>query len=321
MILILLIIALFWAINMGASGFAVSFAPSVGSNLLRKNKALFLFTMFVLLGSILVGERVAKTLSSKIIPTEFITPFVALIILFSACASLFLANILKIPQSTSIITVGSFIGAGLYFKSLNIYFIIYLISVWITIPILSYFVTYFLAKKIYPPRLKNLYFYEKIFRHKDKLIAWTLLTNCYSAFGIGTNNVANVVGPLMGAKVINPLLGFVIFSILFGLGGFILGRGVLKTVSEEIVPLGVASASLISFVITTFIIICSILGFPAPYVQFSSLSILAMHTVKEEKNHIQTLAHPISRKILKVWIFTPLLSIVISYLLLYLFGV
>ncbi len=150
---------------------------------------------------------------------------------------------------------------------------------------------------------------------------WTLLTNCYSAFGIGTNNVANVVGPLMGAKLVDPFLGFLIFSLFFGLGGFILGRRVLKTVSEEIIPLGIAFASLVSLVVTTFILICSLLGLPAPYIQFSSLAILAVHTIKEEKNHVQTLAHPISKRILKVWIFTPLLSIMISYLLLYLYEV
>ncbi len=106
----LIIISIFWAMNMGASNFAVFFAPSVGSNLIRRNKALLLFTIFVLLGSILVGGRVAKTLSGKIISSEFITSQVVLIILFSAGISLFLANILRIPQSTSIITVGSFIG-------------------------------------------------------------------------------------------------------------------------------------------------------------------------------------------------------------------
>ncbi|MCM8756828.1 MAG: inorganic phosphate transporter, partial [Candidatus Omnitrophica bacterium] len=128
-------------------------------------------------------------------------------------------------------------------------------------------------------------------------------------------------GPLIATNMISPTVGFFIFSLLFGLGGFILGRGVLNTVSKEIVPLGVVSASIVSLVVTTFIIVCSLLGLPVPYVQFSTFSILAIHTLKEEKNHTQTMVHPITKKILKVWLFTPLLSILICYLLLSLFKI
>ncbi|MBM3709434.1 MAG: hypothetical protein FJW61_03315, partial [Actinobacteria bacterium] len=149
----------------------------------------------------------------------------------------------------------------------------------------------------------------------------TLFTDFYSAFGIGTNNVANVVGPLMAVNLIKPVTGFLIFSFLFGLGGFILGRGVLNTVSKEIVPLGGISASVVSLVVSSIIITCSLLGLPAPYVQLSSLSILAIHTIKEEKNHKQILVHPTIKKILKVWLITPLVSILICYGLLFLFKV
>lgn len=320
-IILLLAISIFWAMNMGASGLAVSFAPSVGSNIIKKNKAVILFTIFVLLGSLLVGGRVAKTLSSKIVAPEFISEPVVLIILLSSSVALFLANLLKIPQSTSMIIVGSFIGAGIFFRSLNVSLIMRLLAIWISVSIVSYFITYFITSRIYPPRPNNLRFYEKFFSHKDKLQKWTLFTDYYSAFGIGTNNVANVVGPLVAANIINPTFGFLFFSLIFGVGSFVLGRGVLNTVSKEVVPLGLVSASIVSLVVSTFIIVCSILGLPAPYVQFSSLSILAIHTVKEEKNHAETLVHPITKRILKVWFLTPILSIIVCYLLLSIFHI
>ncbi|MCM8792509.1 MAG: anion permease [Candidatus Omnitrophica bacterium] len=322
MILIaLILISIFLAMNMGASGIAVSFAPSVGSNIIKRKSAVIIFTVLVLLGALLVGGRVAKTLSSKIVSPKFINQEVILIVLFSACISLFLSNIFKIPQSTSIITVSSFIGAGLYFKSLNFFLILKLVLVWIGVSILSYFITYYITSIIYPPCFENLRLYEKFFYHQPKLRKWILFTNCYSAFGIGTNNVANVVGPLIATNIVNLTFGFLIFSLFFGIGGFILGKGVLNTVSKEIVPLGVASASIVSVVVATFVIVCSILGLPAPYVQFVTFSILAIHTLKEEKNHTQTLVHPITKKILKVWLFTPVLSILICYLLLSLFKI
>ena len=320
-LILLLVISVFWAMNMGASGLAVSFAPSVGSGVIKRKRAVIFFTIFVLLGSLLVGGRVAKTLSSKIIPQALITEPVVLIILLSAGVALFLANRIKIPQSTSIIIVGAFTGAGIYFRSLNVSMLLYLVSIWIGVSLLSYVFTHFLIAKIYPPRHGNLRFYEKFFSHENKLKKWTLLTDYYSAFGIGTNNVANVVGPLIAANLISPNLGFLFFSLIFGLGSIVFGKGVLNTVSKEIVPLGPVSASIVSLVVSTFIIVCSLLGLPAPYVQFSSLSILAVHTVKEEKNHIQTLQHPITVKILKVWLLTPIFSAAASYLLLFIFQI
>lgn len=320
-LVLLFAISIFFAMNMGASGLGVSFAPSVGSDLIKKNKAVIIFTIFVFLGSLFLGGRVAKTLGGKIIPAEFIDLNVALIVLSSACISLFLANILKIPQSTSIATVSSLIGVGIYFRSLNGFMIVYLLAVWAVVPIAAYFTTYFITKRIYPPTQKNLRFYEKFFLHRNKLVKWILFTNFYSAFGIGTNNVANVVGPLLATDIITPFIGFLVFSLFFGLGGFVLGKGVLNTVSKEIVPVGVLSASIVSLIVSTFIVLCSLLGLPAPYVQFSSLAFLAVYTVKEESNHSKVLVHPVTKRIAKVWIFTPLLSALISFLLLTILGI
>lgn len=322
MILVLLFaISIFFAMNMGASGLGISFAPSVGSDLIKKNKAVIAFTIFVFLGSLFAGERVAKTLSGKIIPAEFIDINVVLIVLFSACISLFMANILRIPQSSSISIVSSLVGAGIYFRSLNFYMIFYLLVVWVVLSFIVYFITYFITKKIYPPTQKNLYFYERFFFHRNKLVKWIIFTDFYSAFSIGTNNVANIVGPLLATNMITPNIGFLIFSLFFGLGGFILGKGILNTVSKEIVPIGVLSASIVSLVVSSFIVICSLLGLPAPFVQFSSFAIMAIYTVKEERNHSAILVQPITKKIMKVWIFTPLLSILVTLLLFLILGV
>ncbi len=313
---LLITIAAFLAMNMGASGMAVSFAPSLGGKLISRKVAVLSFTSLILLGSLVTGRRVAHTLSGRIVSPEDLDSQVVLIIIIAAAISLFSANMLKIPQSTSIITVGSVSGVGLYFGSLNIPFLLFLLASWLIIPLMAYFTTYHLGKKIFPPRQKNLHLYEKMFFHQNKLKRWTIATDCYGAFGLGTNNVANVVGPLFAASIIQQTQGFVVFSLIFGIGAFAMGKGVLNTVSKEIIPLGTVSSSLVSLVVSSYIIFSSLLGLPAPYVQFSSFSILAIHTLKEEKNHGQTLFHPLTRKIFIVWIFSLLLSIFTSYFLL-----
>src|SRR3990167_5668557 len=106
--------------NMGASGIAPAFAGMYGGRMIKKRKALLLFPIFVILGAILMGRNVALTLGKSLLPAGLISFDTALIILASAALSLFLANILKIPQSTSQVTVGAVVGVGLYFKHLNL---------------------------------------------------------------------------------------------------------------------------------------------------------------------------------------------------------
>lgn len=316
--ILLIAVVLFFAINMGASGVAPSFAATYGGRLIKKKRALILFGIFVILGAILLGRNVSVTLGKSLLPKGLINFDVALIILSAACLSLFLANILKIPQSTSQVTVTSIIGAGLYFKHLYWKTILFkILPMWVILPVLSYVLTLFLYKTIYPPKHNNLHIYQKIFANERKLKISTLVASCYVAFAIGTNNVANAVGPLFGAGIINIIPGLILISPLFGIGALVLGKGNLETAGKEIVPLGLISSTLVSFVTATLLIIASILGIPQSLVQLNLFSIFAISCIKN--GHKCTIDHHITRKTFLIWIITPILSVIISYLLLSIF--
>jgi sulfate permease len=325
MLLVLtILISIFWAMNMGASGFAVTFSPSYGARLIKRRTAFLLFTLAVCCGAMLLGGRVVKTLSQGIVPLESIqqtqpmtASVIVLVILSGAALSLFIANYVRIPQSTSIMIVGSIVGAGLFVQDVNWVLIVRLVAIWLVFSLLAYFTTWGAGRLIYPPRQSNFWLYEKIFRHQRKLAIFTIGTDIYAAFGIGSNNVANVVGPLVGAGVFEkPWVGLLLFAPLFGLGALVFGRGVIETTSKEVIPLGTVSASLISLVTATFLITASYLRLPAPYVQLSAMALLAIHTIKEETSHVHTLRHPLTKKFLKVWTLTPLLALLVTFILL-----
>ena len=140
--ILLIFVVIFFAMNMGASGIAPSFAAIWGGKLIRKKHALILFTIFVIFGAMALGKNVSLTLGKHLIPGEFLSFEVALIILGSACFSLFLANTLKIPQSTSQVTVGAVVGAGLYFRHLNTATLLFkILPMWFILPLLSYGLT------------------------------------------------------------------------------------------------------------------------------------------------------------------------------------
>ncbi|HID94906.1 MAG TPA: hypothetical protein EYP53_02470 [Candidatus Latescibacteria bacterium] len=133
---------IFFALNMGGSSIAPSFAANYGSKMIKKNFAVFLFTIAVLLGALTVGRKVVKTLSSGVIPSELISADVALIIILTATFTLTLANFLKIPESTSMVTVGAITGAGIFFNRLQLKVLSGMLLIWIILPIASYVLTY-----------------------------------------------------------------------------------------------------------------------------------------------------------------------------------
>lgn len=312
--LILMLVVIFFAMNMGASGIAPTFSAVYGARLIKKKWAALLFTIFVILGALTLGRGVVKTLSQGILPKDYINPDVALIILSSATLSLFLANLLAIPESTSMVTVGAVVGAGLYFEHLQFKTFLWLIPMWIGFPVISFALTFLIYRIIYPPHHKNLWLYEKIFYNEKFLRICALLVSCYGAFAVGTNNVANAVGPLSAAGLLSPTKGLFLIAPLFGLGALTFGQRNIETFGKEVVPLGLITSNIVCLVTGSLLIIASSLGAPFPYVQLNALSIFAISCIKN--GHRVTLNHHITRRTFMVWTLTPLLAVGVSYLLL-----
>lgn len=309
--ILLIIVTIFFAVNMGASGIAPTFSVAYGGGLIKKKRAVILFTIFVILGALTLGRGVVKTLSQGILPKEYLNSNVALIIITSATLSLFLANLLAIPESTSMVTVGAVVGTALFFRHIQLKTFFWLIPMWISFPLVSFLITYFLYRKIYPPHHGNLWLYQKIFSNEAKLKKLAVIISCYGAFAVGTNNVANAVGPLAGAGAINSNTGLFLIAPLFGIGALLFGKRNLETFGKEVVPLGLVTSNIVCLVTGSLLIIASSLGAPFPYVQLNALSVFAISCIKN--GHRVTLNHHITRRTMMVWTLTPLLAISVAY--------
>ena len=145
-----------------------------------------------------------------------------------------------------------------------------------------------------------------------------ILVSCYVAFAIGSNNVANAVGPLFGAGLIGIIPGVLVIAPLFGLGALMMGKANLVTAGREIVPLGIFSSTLVSFVTATLLLVASALGVPQSLVQLNICAIFAVSSLKN--GHQSTLKHYLTRKTFLVWLVTPLISLLVSYFSLLLLG-
>jgi sulfate permease len=313
---LLAITVIFFAMNMGASNIAPSFAALFGAKLIDHKKAVLWFTVFVILGAVLLGHNVSRTLGGAIIPSGHINLNVVLVILLAAVSGVFLANMLRVPESTSWSTVFAISGVGFAINQINSSTLLRIVPFWIVLPLAGFVITYVLYKIIYPPRFGNLWLYQTVLNNEKKLKALAFISCCYIAFASGTNNVANAVGPLFGAGLVTPLLGLALIAPLFGLGGLIFGKRIMNTLGKEIVPLGLVSASLVGFVTASLLVFASAMGIPQSLVQLSVLSVMAIGAVKHERHIFHEKA---SRKIFLAWTITPVLSFSIGFLLAKLF--
>lgn len=307
-ILFALILAAFFAMNMGGSGMSPAFAAPYGAGAIGRKKAALLFGIFVLLGALIAGDKVVNTISRGIVPQDFIDHKVTFIILLSAAVSLFIANILKVSVSTSSVTVFSLIGVGLYFKELHTSTLLRIFSFWLILPFLAYFLTNLLAKLILPWEKK-----PWIKKHGYVLKFFVVITGCYVAFSIGSNNVANAVGPLVASGIVDKHLGFLLIAPFFGLGG-LLFRRILETLGKEITGIGILGAAINGVVIGTLLLLSSAFGMPEPMVMLDATSIMGIGSFNHGHKFIIT--HQVVRKILSLWVISPLISLSITYLLL-----
>jgi len=308
-IAVIILVAVFLALNMGVSGFSVSFAPSFGSNVLKRDRAALLYGLCVTAGACLIGPRVAETLAHKISYAQF--NIISSGIILSSCAiTMFLSNVLKVPQSTSFVTVASFVGSGLFYGKVNWHTVGVILLFAVIFSIASFSLTVIIKRNVYPPRQGNLGFYRGFFIHRDKFKKFIIFHDMYAGFSVGTNNVANVIAPLAVSLGPGNIFWFLAISPLFGLGAYFWGERVIRSVSKDIIPVGEFSASIVSFITATFVLSASFLGLPAPYVQFTTFSLLGVSCVKD--GFKTTSEKLIVKKILCVWVLVPLFTILLS---------
>lgn len=320
-----LIVAIFLAINMGASGTAPSFSAAYGANLIPRSLIPGLFGIMVFIGALVAGKKVAFTLGGAILPHESMTIMLTSIILLSVALSLLMANLFGVPQSTSQSTVFALAGVASYFGTLQTDMLFYqIVPVWFILPVIAFFLTYLAGKYIYTPMKKRSSFeFETLKRHPG-LQAFVLISSLYVAFSIGANNVANATGPI-ASMVMNELqlgenagdfnlvmvLSILVIAPAFGIGSSLLGNKVVRTTGKEIIEFGPLSATIIATITATLLLSVSITkGIPASLVQLNTGAILGIGCAKLGWKEI--FSKSTVKKFWVIWIIAPVLAFLLS---------
>lgn len=324
-LLIPFIAAMFLAVNMGGSGTAPSFSAAYGSGVVRREVIPGLFGIFVFAGAILAGKKVSLTLSGGILPDAIMGLALTTIILLAVALSLLLANLLRVPQSTSQATVFALVGPAIYFDMLETRrLLLEIVPTWLILPAIAFALTFLIGRLVLRLRRAGNGARPGRLAASPVLRYVVIGASCYVAFAIGSNNVANAAGPL-ASMVANELGtgarggGFTIVLILstlviapcFGIGSSLLGSRVVRTTGKEIIEFGAGGATLIACVTATLLLCASVTrGIPTSLVQMNTASIVGLGMAKVGWRPILTRT-PI-RRLVSVWIVAPLISLALA---------
>ena len=278
---------------------------SAGGAIKRKWIALLLAAVSVFLGAYLGGGEVVKTISGGIIPSDLLTVELTIIIIAAACITLFIANMMAIPLSTSEVTVGSIIGVGAAYNQLFVGKILFIVSVWIILPFIAFLIAYLLGKVIEPIER---FLHKKNNKRVTYILTFLLIiAGCLEAFSAGMNDVCNAVGPLVGANLISSSDAILWGGLFVAIGVLLLGGGVLETNAKKITKLILlGKAIMVSLTSGTLVVIASLFGIPVPLTQATTMGILGIGTVNDGK---AIWKNDIVKKVIKVWILSPTVKI------------
>ncbi|MDV2683265.1 anion permease [Alkalihalophilus lindianensis] len=308
-------IAFFFAMNIGASGTAAAMGPAYGSGAVpNKRIAMILVGVFAFLGA-LAGGEVVRTIGSGIIPANIVDVELVIIILASACLTLFIANLIGIPLSTSEVVVGAIVGAGIAYQALYFDRLIIIVSFWVIVPIVAFIVAFasgHIVKRVEEkwPHLTGKGKWRK------PLVLLLIICGCLEAFAAGMNNVANAVGPLVGAGLIDVTSAVLYGGAFVALGAILLGGKVLETNGKKITRLSLLQGSTVSITGGGLVIVASMFGLPVPLTQVTTGAIVGIGTAK---SGFKLWQKSILKQIVKVWVVSPVFSLVMSYGLILLF--
>jgi PiT family inorganic phosphate transporter len=324
---------LFMGWSLGANDAANIFGTAVGTKMIRFTTAAIICSIFVILGAVVGGTGTSHTLG-KLGSISAIAG--AFAVSASAAFTVMMMTKRGLPVSTSQAIVGAIIGwnvfAGIQTDS---GVLIKIAQTWVFTPILAAMfavVIYFIVRWII----------EHTSIHVVKMDKYTryglVIAGAFGAYSLGSNNIANVMGVFIQVSPFQDLtIGsltftgvqqlFLIGGIAIAVGVFTFSKKVMMTVGDSIFKLSpisafivVLSSSLVLFVFSSeglynFLVSINLPPFPLVPVSQSQAVVGAIMGVGLAKGGRNIDVSKIG-KIAMGWVLTPLISLVISFIVL-----
>jgi PiT family inorganic phosphate transporter len=271
--------------NIGANDAANCIGTTVGAQIITYRQAVAVMAVFVILGGVLQGHKVMKTVGKGIViseasayeeyhgkppdpsfweyfPDQRLPDKAILVALLSAGFFVTLATFSSVPVSTSQAIVGGVAGVGIgivgfeatYFK---LAVLLKIFSAWVVSPVL----TMILAFILYSILIRVL--------RNAKSVAWSrtlgilvVASAAYVSYSLGANDVGNAIGPLLSKYPDKGLWLALLGGVAMAVGAYTFGERVTDTVGKSITPLDYTGALAAQFAAGFGVHLFSMAGIP-----------------------------------------------------------
>lgn len=262
---IIVIAAFYVGWNIGANDAANCIGTTVGAQILSYRRAALMMALFAILGGVLQGHRVMKTVGKGIVITEQAVyekyndkdapadlsryfpdgrlPDVGVLVaLLSAGLFVTLATFTGTPVSTSQAIVGGVAGVGigivgLDFSYLKLAVLGKIFGAWVISPLL----TLILAFVLY--QLLSLALRRAKAAIWSRLMGYAVIASAaYVSFSLGANDVGNAIGPLLNKFPDRGVYLALLGGVAMAVGALTFGERVTRTVGKSITSLDYAGA-------------------------------------------------------------------------------
>jgi PiT family inorganic phosphate transporter len=225
--------------NIGANDTANCVGTAVGCGLISFRNAVILVGIFCILGALLQGQYVLKTIGKGIVKGD-LSYLAVILALLSSGFFVTLATIYRIPTSTSQAIVGGVVGIGLAVGAeIDLSEFIYIVESWILCPILV-MVLAFMLMHLLNFILRKFESRTLLMQHAMGRLA--IVSACYTAYALGANHAGTAVGPIANLGIFRPNILLFIGGVSIVLGAATYGKKVADTVGKGITPLDIPSA-------------------------------------------------------------------------------
>jgi inorganic phosphate transporter, PiT family len=296
-----LVAGIFMGWSLGANDAANLFGPMVGSGAMRFWTAAILASIFVLVGAMTVGGGCFATYDA--IGTQ--TLLSAFLVTLSAGLTVTLMTILGLPVSSTQAVVGAILGAGLLTGGVSFAPLTKIGLSWILTPIGGLVAAYIPYKLLvlFPRALPS-----RIVQRAGVIRVGLILVTCYSAYALGSNNVANVTGVYVSSGFLSPTLGALIGALSIGFGILTFSRRVIETVGNDLVQLDAVTALIAILAEAITLNVYTVIGVPVSASQAVVGAVLGVGLVKG----VKTIDGRVLLRVLFGWVGTPAIAGLLS---------
>lgn len=292
------------AFGIGSNDTSNALGICIGCGVIKLRRALLLFGCFVLIGILVQGQKVMKTVGKDLVEVNLSIIGISLSV---AAVLIIISNWKKLPLSTHQVIIGSLVGSGVASgAAVNFTAILEIIVSWIISPVVAFFSALFLYRAMEKTISKL-----SIFRIERILRSLLLFSGILIAYNTGANELATILGPVIHSGLMEQLSASLIGSLFVFLGAVILSHRVIETIGKGITTLDPYSGFAAQFGAGLCVMFFTFLGMPisTTYCIIGGISGVGM------SKGMKTVKLDLIKKIAANWVLAPSLAFLISFLI------